>query len=142
MSEVKKKTAGTGTAQNMSEYADEQLGQISATPTAPVSQDKGDVKPKDRRKVRRRKHSVSNAHIHLMIDREAELSNLNDREIALVFGQELGTSVSVSSVRAVRRELKKDGLYIRRLDERVEAVLRSRGIGKNGNNEHGGVPIA
>ena len=142
MTELKKQTADRGTAESMGEYAKEQLKQITTTPTAPSSRDKGDVKPKDRRRVRRRKHSVSNAHIHLMIDREPEFSNLNDREIALSLGQELGTPVSVSSVRGVRKELKKHGLYIRRLDERVEAVLNSRGIGKNGNNGHDGVPIA
>lgn len=143
MSDEKKQAQKTAkVAESMSEYAKQQLEQTSTTPTSPSSKDKGDVKPKDRRRVRRRKYSVSNAHIQLMVDREPEYSNLNDREMALVLGQELGTSVSVSSVRTVRRELKKHGLYIRRLDERVEAVLRSRGIGKKGNNGHGGTPMA
>lgn len=75
-----------------------------------------------------------------MIDREPELSNMNPREIALFLGELTGTPVSESSVRAVRRQLQKKGYYKRRLDERVEAVLANKAIGKNVNNGHDGIP--
>ncbi len=146
--DVQKETQNPGkVAESISEYAKQQLEQSTmpmapSSPSSPSSNDKGGVKPKDRRRVRRRKHTAGIAQICLMIDREAEFSNLNNREMALVISQELGTPVSESSIRAVRRELKKYGLYIRRLDERVEAVLKSRGIGRNNNNGHGGAPTA
>lgn len=87
--------------------------------------------------VRKRKYPVSIAHIHEMIDREPELSNMNPREIAL----QLGGDVSVSSVRAVRSMLKKHGYYVRRLDERVEAVLKDRKNGHHVVNGNNGKPI-
>jgi len=75
------------------------------------------VKPAGRKEVRMRPGSV--AHIQTMIDNHEEFSGMSNETIAGRVG------CSVSSVRRVKAELRKQGLYPTTIKERVQAALKT-----------------